>query len=235
MYEVMLSHIEKENCDGAACSTYEESTIGTRIREQFKYHILHQPNLTQTIIEERIRASLVRTLLKRKAWDNVRFTPETRAGEDFEVFPQLFYHSKSVIFLPDLLYHWRMRASSITHTKKRTLSSHVHNFRLFKARLHFCQKQFPLSLPYMHRRVTDRALNVLRYFIDEGKEDSPEAQELITFLNENRAQLYPYLHFPEKFQFITFFYCRPLFTLYTKFIFWNRARIAKRRYNKAQS
>ena len=87
----------------------------------------------------------------------------------------------------------------------------------------------------MYRRVTDRALNVLRYFIDEGKEDSPEAQELITFLNENRAQLYPYLRFPEKFHFITFFYCRPLFTLYTKFIFWNRARIAKRRYNKAQS
>jgi glycosyltransferase involved in cell wall biosynthesis len=233
MYETMMTSVLKEGCDGAVCSTYENSVNGMRVREQFKHHVCHQPELTKLIVEERIRASLVRTLIKRSVWDNVRFTPATRTSEDFEVFPRLFYHCHSLVFLPDLLYHWVMRPSSLTHITV-PLKSHLYNFYLFKDRYHFCQEHFPLSIPYMSRRVTARALNVLRYFVEEGKENDPEAQKLITFLKENQTRFAPHLHFVEKFHLNSFFSCRPVFRLYTKLIFWNRSRIAKRRNKKSQ-
>lgn len=234
MYEVMMHHITKENCDGAACSSLEESFAGTKVRERFDYHVLHQPELTRVIVEEEIRASLVRTLVTHEAWDQVRFSPETRSGEDFEVFPHLFLRCESLVFLPDLLYHWRMQAHSITHLKP-TIEIRMHHVRLFRKRLDFCREHFPQSIPYVSRRAVSRTLALLRYFAKNGQEDLPEAEDLITFLKDNRVQFAPHLDMVERFHLFSYFSARSLFLLYNKFFFWNRARIAKRRSKKMQS
>ncbi len=234
MYEVMMQNILQENCDGALCSTYEESVRGTRVREQFERYICRQPELTKCVVEERIRASLVRTLFKRAVWEDIRFTPKTHAGEDFEMVPHLFHRSESVVFLPDLFYHWCMRSDSITHTEL-SVSDRLQNFRVFCSRLRFCEDHFPQSIPYVARRSVSRALNVLRYFADARREDVPEAQELIAFLRDNRTRFAPYLRVKEKFHLFTYFSARPLFMLYNRFFFWNRARVMKRRHKKIHS
>lgn len=180
MYEVMMRHITEGNFDGAACSTLQEYGTHRKICEQFDYHILHQPELTRVVIEEKIRAILRRTLIKKIYWDSVRFTPNTQTGEDFEVFPHLVHQCKSFVFLPDLFYHWRMRSQSITHSEP-TLRERVQNFRVFRDRLLFCREHFLQSVPHTSHRAASRALNTLRYFADADQEASPDAQELIAF------------------------------------------------------
>ncbi|MBQ5860079.1 MAG: glycosyltransferase [Selenomonadales bacterium] len=226
MYETMMTSVLKEGCDGAVCSTLLEYRSHTKVCERFDYHIGHQPELTRGILEEKLRTLLWRTLIKKSVWDTVRFTPQTRASEDFEVFPRLFYGCTSLVFLPDLFYHWRMRSDSITHTEA-SLAHRVQNFRIFRSRLRFCEEHFPPSIPHVSRRTASRALNALRYLINEEKEDTPEAQELIAFLRDERPRFSPHLRLKEKFHLFTYFSARPIFMLYNRLFFWNRARVMK--------
>ena len=226
MFETMMQSIINESSDGAICSTLKEYQSESKVCEQFSYHVRRQPELIRTLLEEKVRTLLPRTLIKKSIWDSIRFTPKSRASEDFEVFPRLFYNCTSIVFLPDLFYHWRMRSDSITHTEA-TLDDRVQNFRIFHSRLRFCEEHFPPSIPYVSRRTVSRALNALRYFINEKKEDTPEAQELIAFLRDERPRFSPHLRLKEKFHLFTYFSARPIFMLYNHFFFWNRARVMK--------
>ena len=228
MYEVMLNHIQKENCDGAACSAFFESANKSEIRKQYQFAVFKQPELLRATLEGILHPHMWRLLMKQSVWKNMYFKPEYRRSEDWEILPRLLRNCTSLITLPTPLYHYRLNESSITH-QSRTLHSRYQDFVLCRDRLQFCRTIFPASIDWNRNKTIALALSNLRYFIKEKQESTCDAQDMLAFLQEEIQLPLTGLSFKTKFHLLTYFYARPLFCLYTKFFFWNRARVDNRR------
>lgn len=228
MYETMMSSIQKEGHDGAACSAFYESTNKTEIRKQLPSVTFKQPELLRVSLEDKLPPHMWRLLVKASIWNNIRFNTDYRRSEDWEILPRLLRNCNSLITLSMPLYHYRMNTSSITHQSK-TLPSRYQDFVLFRDRLHFCRASFPFSLNKVRNKTIALALSSLRYFIDEKQESSCEAQDMIAFLQEEIKLPLTGISVKTKLHLLSYFYARSLFHLYSKFFFWNRTRIDRHR------
>lgn len=234
MYEVMLNHIEKGDHDGAMCSMLYESPNKTEIRRQCPTATFKQPELFRLALEDKLPQHMVRLLVKHSAWNDVRFNTDYRRSEDWELLPRLLRNCNSLITLSTPLYHYRLNESSITH-QGTTPQSRYQDFILFRNRLQFCRTSYPDSIDWTRNRTIAFALSNLRYLMHENQESCSDAQDMIAFLQEESQLPLTGLSSKTKFHLLTYFHARPIFHLYTKFFFWNRARVNKRRQKKLYS
>lgn len=111
MYETLYNAAVEANADIVTCNSYKEaksqsnptkSTYAATPISSIK-QCLYTPSLTNKLI----RCQII------KEHEIFPFR-NINCGEDLNVVIRVFFHSKSIISLPDCLYHYRIHAESIT-------------------------------------------------------------------------------------------------------------------------
>lgn len=76
--------------------------------------LFYGPDAIQILILEQIESGVWNKLYKKKCWDNIRF-PEGHNYEDIATLYKVFLKINTICCNPKILYHYRMRESSIAH------------------------------------------------------------------------------------------------------------------------
>lgn len=113
MYEVLLERAEETRADVLECGMFIE----------FASQIIKQPAFVATVCEKEALEALIKHKINNQVWNklwksqcfvDIRF-PEGRNFEDISTVYKLIIKAR-VVGLNGIYYHWRQRASSISHS-----------------------------------------------------------------------------------------------------------------------
>lgn len=113
-YEFLLDEIKKE-CDliiFTACDEYDNGLIKYKKRAQKKY-LSQIDAITMINSFSNITNSPCDKIYKKSIFDDIRF-PEGTICEDYYLIPNIVLKSKSIVYLPNVLYHCIQRDNSVS-------------------------------------------------------------------------------------------------------------------------
>ena len=119
MYETMLISLIKEKADFVACGIADYCSEG-EIEHSMSYKVGSSEEFFRFIYKDTtFLVSAVNKLYKKHCWNNLRF-PKGKLCEDAFTTYLLVDQAKKIVQIPDILYHYRIRESSIMTTRFRT-------------------------------------------------------------------------------------------------------------------
>lgn len=116
----------------------------------------------------------------RRVWDNVRFDPKWRRGQDFVLQHQYFYLAHRIGCLAEVLYHYELRRSRGNFT----LAYHLQfQYQMTKERLAFVQAHDVDYIIDVEEKLVRLALNMWHvYCVQPDKELTPFMPKVREFL-----------------------------------------------------
>ncbi|NDW19004.1 glycosyltransferase [Dysgonomonas sp. 216] len=127
MYEILTSHLKDCQADIVRFNAYRGKHIMNRIpfdglyeNQKLKTEILHTMIGADKFGGTFIQGVLWMHLFKRVVIEdnNIRFSPDLRQNEDRLFTITTISHSKSVLFVNDVLYHYELNGDSLTQSYK---------------------------------------------------------------------------------------------------------------------
>ena len=116
---IMVSKVKKNDVDIVACRCYREWKNKTRqsvLPDEYKEYI-GEDAVLDFIMYGHLGQGVWNKLYRSSLFDSIRF-PVGQVYEDITVTYKVLCLAKRVIFIPDMLLHYRMRRSSICNTLK---------------------------------------------------------------------------------------------------------------------
>ena len=133
MYEILLRRIEETNSDIIESSVryeYMKNHYDKIIQET----VYDEIEAIRTSIYDPIRNVVWNKLYKKTCWNNITF-PENHLFEGTATLYKVFLNTHLISCISDLLYHYRIRNSSIVHT--RTMDSFKEYWNTYIYRFYF--------------------------------------------------------------------------------------------------
>lgn len=118
MYENMMAALIAEEADIVACGIMD-SYFEKKVEHSMPYRVGSSEEFLKFIYEDTtFPVSAVNKLYRKHCWNNLRF-PKGKLCEDAFTTYLLVDQAKRIVQIPDILYHYRIRESSIMTTKFR--------------------------------------------------------------------------------------------------------------------
>ena len=114
--EILIKYALQYDADIVACRCYKEfvdKAISSRKLDDFAV-FTNEKALCELICFNNIGQGVWNKLYRRELFEDLRF-PVGRLYEDVFLTYRLIANARKIVWLPNMLYHWRMRAKSITH------------------------------------------------------------------------------------------------------------------------
>lgn len=118
MYEIMVTTLIAEDADLVACGIVD-SYPEKEVEHSMPYKVGTSEEFLKYIYKDTtFPVSAVNKLYRKHCWDNLRF-PKGKLCEDAFTTYLLVDQAKKIVQIPDILYHYRIRESSIMTTRFR--------------------------------------------------------------------------------------------------------------------
>ncbi len=233
MYEVMLAQLLANDADGVACNVIYEYSTRSELPYSFSARLVSQQEILTSIFTSQIAPYLWRFLLPRSAWNNIFFPTEYHRSEDRYTLPFVLKNCRSIYLSSDPCYHYRIRSTSLSH-QTHTPSDYLQQFHLYRTHLTLSHS-VPRAIPHLLSKAISNALAAIRYHNRSPFLSTDDFSSIDSFLSEAYRHPIAPLSTKQKFYLFTYLYAQPLFSLYSKVFFWNRARLDKKHLKKWQS
>ena len=150
MVEVLLSTAIKYEADIVNCQFVEENNRNISTKLQPRYPLMEataSEGIFLLIKDKMVTNHVWRNLFKREVLQDIEF-PKGKNFEDIHVMHEIFFKSKKIVFIGDVLYHYFINPDGIVRTKSE--KNTMDYLEAFKKREIFFQENMPEALD-MHR------------------------------------------------------------------------------------
>lgn len=115
MYEILIKEIKETHSDIAICNHYEDSKNKSFCKKSSdKKQVIKGKRIQELIIQDRIKSYIWQMIFKQEFVKTPM--PTNKNYEDYCILPQWFQNVRQIIYIPQPLYHYRLRKSSIVHS-----------------------------------------------------------------------------------------------------------------------
>lgn len=155
MIETMYNEIKKENADICICGTNDVDENNGRILNASNSPksklILNNIESMKYILDEKVYNGVCWGKLYRKElFNNLQFNKQTRIAEDLELLYKIFFKSSKIVYIPDKLYNWLDRTTSVT--KEQFNNKWMDEIRVCEEIISFSENNCPEILEYAKKR-----------------------------------------------------------------------------------
>ena len=114
MYEILLQRLIETGSDISACDARIECGRNHPPKEMPPQEVYKGIDAIRAMIYSRLRTCVWNKIYKRILWNSISF-PEGHTSEDIATLYIILMKAHAVSYIPEFLYHYRMRDNSITH------------------------------------------------------------------------------------------------------------------------
>ena len=149
-----------------------DSNLGLKISNKKMFNNIQA--MEEVVIEQQLRGYAWGKLLKREIAENVTY-PVGKAYEDRFTIYKYFAKANKVCLCPGAITYYRLRESSITHSKN--LDKWYDLIEGEESLLNFCKKHYPDLVPLAEAKFIGRYVHIWINFYDSG--DREKTKELV--------------------------------------------------------
>ena len=121
MYEKLVNAMIRNQTDISMCRMEKIEKTRTYPTRRFlkileEEMVFSGKDAMRYLLQDRIDCSPCLRVYKRKLWDDLMF-PVGNTNEDFAVLYKVFNSANSIVYIPEILYHYYYRENSVTSAK----------------------------------------------------------------------------------------------------------------------
>ena len=176
MMKVLISTAIKYEADIVNCQFVEEKNRNTNTKLQPRYPLMAataSEGIFLLIKDTIVTNHVWRNLFKKEVLHDIEF-PKGKNFEDIHIMHEIFFKSKKIVFIGDVLYHYFTNPEGIVRTKSDKNS--MDYLEAFKKRELFFQENMPEALDvhrtHMFRKVYGEWKQIKKRYNDTKKEET---------------------------------------------------------------
>lgn len=184
----------------------------------FTGNVVDAKEIAKQILLDTIGSQVVRSLYSVKCWDGVRF-PIGRLYEDIPTTYLAYEKAKTVSFVNEFFYKYRVNTESISYTANPLKSYHI--FLGFKDHFDYCEIHYPDIIKKVGAKAAHYGISVYYHACSDGK-DVLESykKEVEDFLIHNKGLIdFSSIMLSRRVMLFLFYTTRPLFRFICKILY----------------
>ena len=215
MYCEMIKMKKETGADIVCCDgirTNGKSNLGRCFDCKTTGTVLSGTMIAKEILLDKVGSQVVKGLYDKKCWEDIRF-PQGMLYEDIPVAYRAFEKAKTVAYVDEAYYKYRVNEQGISNSPNPIKSYHI--FLGFKDHYEYAKNFYPDIEKECCTKAAQFAISTFFHFCSDGKEElKPYILEIEEFLKKNKQYInYQCLPISRKIALKIFYFSKKIFKL----------------------